>query len=361
MKIKLAVLDTDEQYILRMSRFMVEDFADKIELHAFTNAGDLLEQLPTLRPHVLLASIATEFDFSALGKWKDSIGHAYLAPSADIEEYNGVRAIPQYGRLDDIFHTVLQLFADVTKNMRVRIGSVTKSNTVLFTSSAGGVGTSTVAVAFSKSMALRGAKVLYINLETYGDTNLYFTSEGLSTFSDVVYAVKRKRTNLGVVLDSIVRTDNETGVYYYATARLAEHVLELTDEERTEIIDTAMSYGDWDYVVFDASFNLSPSFSHLLTNVGQIVFVGDGHPISNAKIIRAYQVLDAIDRNNSSQLLLKLGIFYNRFSSKNSHKLTELNIAELGGINRLEGGTDKEIVDSVLNSDRFDKIIEQVW
>jgi hypothetical protein len=126
LKIKLAILDSDANYLNRIASVFTNRFSDKLEVYSFTDTQAAMQNLKPSRINVFIAGDAFDIDF---------------------------------------------------------------------VSASGGVGSSSAAVACAKNFAASGQKTAYLNLEQFGSVEPFFSGVGQTDFSDVIFALKRKKTN----------------------------------------------------------------------------------------------------------------------------------------------------------------------
>ena len=161
MRIKLAILESDSNYLSRIVSVFNTKYADKFEVYSFTDVDIAMNSLTESRINLLLASDIFEINVDLL---PSRCAFAYLVNSHDIDNENGQRAICKFQKVDLIYKQILSIYSE-------KAGSITglklgddRSTMVLFTSPAGGVGSSIVAAAYAKYMAKQGKKTLYLNL-----------------------------------------------------------------------------------------------------------------------------------------------------------------------------------------------------
>jgi len=359
MRIRLAILDDDPGYAARFQSYVDAHYADKIELLVFTDAETALRALPDARANVLLVGDAYDVDLSRVPR---RCGYAYFVESSNVDTYRGVRAIGKYSKIDQIYREVLEVFDDASESVQLRAsGSGAGTRLVTFSSPAGGVGTTTAAVALCRLLALQDQRVLYLSLDPSGASDTLFSAaqESRGTFSDVIYALKRKRGNLSLQLAAHVLHDSYGTAYFGAPAHPAD-MLELTDEDVTYLLDQVVSAGAYDQVVVDVPFSARPSTLQLFDRSARVVLMSDGRPTANAKLVQGYQVLEMLDLRNETTMLPRACVVYNRFSSKGTERVRDFPVPELGGINRFEGATETQVVDAIAASGRLSTLLAEV-
>ena len=352
MKIKLAILDHDANYLSRIASVFTTRFSDKLEIYSFTDAQVALANLKTSKINAFIASEAFEIDTASLPM---HCGFAYFMESAGIETFKDKPAICKYQKVEMIYKTILEIFSNhVSDAVGIKLHSDRAVKTVTFVSAAGGTGSSSAAAACAKSFAANGQNTLYLNLEQFGSTAPFFTGPGQTDLGDVISALKSKKSNLSLKLASNARQD-ASGVYFYATPQYALHMAELKTEEIQNLITDLKLAASYENIIFDIDFSLNASAIEIFRQSSAIVFVLDGSEISNVKFIRAYNALEILDENSEVPLSSRLAILYNKFSSKTG-KAIDNGVRTIGGAPRYEHASTKQVVNELLKLDIFQNI-----
>ncbi len=353
MKIKLAILENDENYLNRIVTVFNSRYSDKIEVYSFTSDATAIPMLEKAKIDVLLADDAFEINTKELPK---RCGFAYLVNSNDIESLRDEKVIGKFQKAELIYKQVLSIFAEnVTEITGIRLNENGNCKLIAFLSPSGGTGSSTAAAACAMRFAKQGRKTLYLNLERLGNADLFFHAEGQDNFGDVIYALKSKKTNLTMKLESAVKQD-ENGVYFYSATNLALDMAELCSEEIRKLLSTFQMFGGYEYIILDMDFALDKSTIEVLRECNSIVLVADGSAVSNNKLERALASLNILEQQTEMKLLMRSSILYNRFSSHTSAKPNLADIKELGGIKRYEGYSTAQLLTQLSEMTLFDAL-----
>ena len=334
MKIKLGILEQDAVYLNRLVNAFNVKYADKLQIHSFTDKDAALQSLSVLRLDVFLASDGLEVSEADVPSY---CGFAYLVDAPDIESIKGVPAICKFQKAELIYRQILGIFSEkVAASTGVRMGEEDKCKVLAFVSAGGGTGSSTASAACAMNFAERGKKVLYLNLEKFGCADVFFHAEGNTSFGDVIYAIKGRKGNLFMKLESTVKQD-VSGVYFFSATKNALDIAELNASEIQQIVSVLKMSGSYDYIILDLDFSLDKSLLSVLEGSNTIVFVADGSMVSNVKLQRVVESLGVLEQQSEMKLLIRSGILYNRFSSQTSRKASVEGLKEFGGISRYEG------------------------
>lgn len=353
MKIKLAIVDNDERYLGRISTAFNQKYADKLRVYSFTNVEALQQTMTETRFDVVLVSEYFEIDTKQLPEW---VGFAYLVDSADIDTLNNQQTVCKFQKIDLIYKQILSIFAENTNSIIGTKGTETNCKMIAVCSPSGGSGVTSISAAIALRLAAEGHKTLYLNLESLGASETFFSGEGQFDMSDVIFALKSKRTNLGMKLESCVRQDRR-GVYFFAAPKLALDMTELKTEEILRLITDILLTGSYEYIVADFDFNMTDDFLNLLSRFHAILLTGTGSEISNCKIFRLYNSLVVREETNGMHLMERMSLIYNKFSNKTGKIISDIELKNIGGIPRFEHATDTQVIEQIARMAVLDKII----
>lgn len=354
MKIKLAILENDKTYLDRIVSAFSIKYSDKLEIYSFTNFEVALSTINQNKIDIFLANESFEVDRKAL---PSRCGFAYLVDAPDVESVRDEVAISKFQKADLIYKQILSIFSENTAAITgAHMDESTSTNVIAFQSPSGGTGCSTVAAACAVNLARKNYKVLYLNLEKFGVSDVFFSSEGNSCLSDIIYAIKSKKGNMALKLESVVKQD-QSGVYFYSAAKMALDMAELNTAEIKQLVYNLRLFGGYNYIILDFDFSINKDTLSILEDCNSIVIVSDGSEISNRKLERAIESLNIIEEQTDVKLLLRSSVLYNRVSSKTSQKPNIYDIKELGGIKRYEGYQPQQLVTELSKLSVFDNLL----
>lgn len=353
MKIKIAILEKDKSYLTRIVSVFSTKYSDKFEIYSFTSPEVAIPALEQARIDVLLASDAFEIDVAQL---PNRCGFAYLVDSMGIEMLNDQRAICKFQKADLIYKQILSVYSEKASSITGFNMNGDESIVVVFTSASGGVGSSAMAAACAVHFAAQGKKVLYLNLEKFGSSDVFFSGQGQFDMSDIVYALKSKKTNLPLKLESCVKQDM-SGVYFYSQAKIVLDMMELTTEDILRLISELKLTGGYDFIILDMDFGIDKEMLTIYRQAQTILLVGDGSAESNAKTQRAYAALATLEQNSDAPLTNRMSFVYDKVSSKNGQSLEIQGLKVLGGAPRYAGATTQQVVEQLSKLELFDTIL----
>lgn len=352
MKIRLAILEDNQSYLNRIVTAFNSRYADKFEIYSFTDETIALSTLDNNRIDVFIASDSFEIEVTSIPR---RCGFAYFVDSADIDTVREQRAICKFQKADLIYKQILSIYSENARSFSgLKLGDES-SKICAFCSPCGGAGTSSMAAAAAIYFASQNNKTLYLNLEKFGTSDVFFSSEGQFDMSDIVFALKSKKTNLSLKLESCVKQDH-TSVYFYSQSKVALDIHELTTEDIVRLISEIKLTGSYDYIILDMDFAIDKDTLTILRQAHSVVLVSDGSEVANTKIYRAYQALSILEQDNDSSIINRLALVYNKFSNKTGKALERLNVKNIGGAPRYEHATTSQVVEQLSKMEMFCKI-----
>nr|WP_296462805.1 chromosome partitioning protein ParA [uncultured Acetatifactor sp.] len=348
MRIRLAILESDISYLNRISAVFNAKYTDKLEVHSFTTDKNIFQILAESRIDVFLSSDSFLIDIE---KVPARCGFAYLVDSSDIESLRGVPVLCKFQKAELIYKQILNIFSENAATITGN-GMSAEGKVILFTGASGGVGCSSAAAACAIYFARKGKKAVYLNLETFGKADSYFHGEGQGNFSDIIYAVKSRKANLSLKLESLIKQD-ATGVFFFSVSNTALDMLELKQEEIKRIIEELRSPCGFDYVILDIDIPFGREEMVLFGCCDDVVLVSDGSDIANGKTEKMIQAIEILEQQEERRYMYGISILYNRFSSRTSQKIEQTNLREAGVIKRFEAYSAEQLCAKLSEMDSF--------
>lgn len=352
MKIKLFIVDLDANYLQKLSSVFNSKYSDKLEVYAFTDANIAASQAAMTRVDVVVAN--SDMKLSA-DDFPVGCCFIYFTDQMGVNELDGVKAINKYQKADSIYKEILDSYAEEHGNVVGR-GKLGETKLIVFCSPAGGTGSSCLAAAFAKKCAASGLKCLYLNLEKYGCSDMFFSGEGIHTFSDVIYAMKSRKANLELKLESTVKQD-ASGVYFYAGTINAMDMQELSGAEMLELVDTIVKKASYNYVFLDIDYNASDDVISIWNLASAIIETSDGSDTANIKVKRGYEALKVIEQEKNKHVSDKCMLFYNKYSNKVSNEIEDCDIPNIGGAPKYEHASVTEVINELSKHKAIDEIL----
>ena len=103
MKIKLALLEKDRNYLNRIVSVFNTKYSDKFEIYSFSDLDMALETIENIKIDVFVVDEVFDIDLSKLPK---RCGMAYFVDSADIDTFKEKRAICKFQKMQEAFRNL---------------------------------------------------------------------------------------------------------------------------------------------------------------------------------------------------------------------------------------------------------------
>ena len=211
MRIRLLIAAEDAGYAEELSNALSNLHADMFEVSVCGTTQRLRDLLASHRFDAALLdeSLIDGVDLHPIRMpmllWSED--ECIAEPESDLKK------IRKYQRISSIAGDVLESYAKVSSDGRGPFSE--KARISAFWSPAGGVGTTTAALACAACRASEGKQVLYLNLESFSSTPLYFPEKGKS-ISTAFEMLDNREGNLKMFIRGIRRHDSDSGIAYFS-------------------------------------------------------------------------------------------------------------------------------------------------
>ncbi len=352
MKIRLGILDNDIMYRTRLINYFNANYADKLEIFAFSSLQSLQQYVEEGSLDVLLADEAGIPDAEAVPQ---GVAFAYWSESMGIDSIRNKRTVCKYQKAELIYKEILGLYAEMESSVTSYKLDGSTTAVLTFVGAAGGVGTTTAAVGCAMYLAEQGKKVLYLDLTQMGDMGLYFSGEGNFTLSDVFYSIKSNHANLFLKLESMVKRD-DSGVNYYESCRVALDFRDTTPEDISLLLKSVRESKSYEYIIVDVDNVLTAKQKIVFAASSAVMVISDGTDISNRKLAKFVEAL-RLDGGKKDGLERKLLLLYNRFHTGAQKAVLQNEITEIGGINAYRNGCPRQIAEEIAGKNVFERFL----
>ena len=355
MRIQLALGEQDSRYMNTLIAFLEKNYMEQVEVKALSTPELLKEYLKGNTADIVLLD-------EAFGMKPEEVpGEAkvgWLVDDSEKTDIDGVRAVGKFRKPELIYKDILALYAERGKGSSGYMkNSSSNCQLLMFVGFSGGTGASTMAAAAAKYLAMAGETVLYLNLETTGNSANFFRGEGNYSFEEVIYALKSQKVNVSLKMESTVRRD-ASGVYFFTPCRMAISMLEMTDDDVMQVLSILKNTSNYTKVVIDMGFGFSDRYIQAMEYVDRIVVVNDGTDIANSKVIRTIKLLEIMEEQRQIRILDHMGMIYNKFSSsKSSNELPGGMLPVIGVFPPVKHALVNEIIQIMLTkTELFEKL-----
>jgi len=356
MRIKLAVLEQDDNYLKRITSVFNTRFADKLELFAYTEMQAALSALKVSKIDVFLVGDEYELDMRAV---PERCGFAWFVDEPVLKEFRGQKTICRFQQAEVIYKQVLNLYAEKFQGV---IGGNGNTETVLwwFTSAGGGCGGTTAAASAAIHFAEQQKKVLYLELDEFGSAEQFFHGNGQTDMNDLIYVVKGRKKNIPLKLESAMRKDEMSGVCFYKEPSLALDLNELNEDDITVMLCELRKSGLYDIIVINRKLSLNGIGLCLWKETDKVIMVTDGTDGGNNQFLRALESMKILANQKQEYWLEKLSLIYNKFDNGISRRLELPDVMFVGSIPLYEHATIPQILQNAALLPLFNNLLRLV-
>ena len=209
MKIKLLIASDDVDYVDHLSKRLTENYSDKVDVNICTS-GDKLVEL--LKEHKYDAAMLEVSILDGVDLGNIQLPLVLWADETNATAPETLKKIPKYKRISSMLANVLEQYAKVSTSSRC--AELDKANVTAVWSPSGGVGKTSVALAQAARASSQGKQVIYMNLEPFSSTPVFFDTSGKSV-SAVFEMLEANDGNVGMLIQSILRRDPINNIAYF--------------------------------------------------------------------------------------------------------------------------------------------------
>lgn len=267
MRIRILIAAEDADYLDRLTRVVADKYADLFEVNVCSSKESLRQMQQ--RGNADIALIGAEFvDCIDLGRVRMPI--LLWDGEADISQADEkMKMVKKYQRISSIVSKVLEHYSVLPKATPMMEGGA--SITVVW-SPAGGCGKTTVALAYAAQKAAAGEKTVYLDLEPFSSSDVYFSGTGKS----ISCVFERLDTNPELLLQSVQMQDSGSNIYYFNKPDNYDDMNELTAEDMCTLVSACAK--NCDEVIVDCGGACSVQLKALLDMATSVLLVVTGEP-----------------------------------------------------------------------------------
>lgn len=274
-KIRIVIADTNTQYMDSLaafmrsseeaSKFILTFFSNVEHLSTYINQGENIDIL-LISPELYDEDLTIDNQTTLILLEDDQFSN----------RADELKVVYRYQRLNQLVSNILSIYYEQNITANKLLARSKETNVISVYSPVGGTGKTTVATNLSKQLALTGAKVFYLNLETFNSTKLYFTSKEDNPSLQIFYYVKTDLTQLSSKIEALKKYDPYSMIDYFDLAVSADEMLEITGSEVQMLLNGIIETGSYDYIVVDLDSSLHERNKSVLIESDQIIW-----PIKN--------------------------------------------------------------------------------
>lgn len=236
----------------------------------------------------------------------------------------------------------------------------TKKPIVLFTSAAGGTGTTTAAIAFSMYCAKKKWKPVYLNFEPICGSRPFFPGEGLYGLDECLSSIRSGHCDFHILMKQALLQDL-SGVKYLEPCRVPQDMLSITGEEIVELCSCLRKESQVGSLILDVHLDASMNIVLPALTSQKIVLVTNGERIANEKTEEWLKILPAITNMSPIEVQEKTVLLYNRYRQSSGQVLTDVSLGKLGGINLRKEDEPELLAETLSKLEPFERLGEQLY
>lgn len=350
MNYKIGIVDRDILFITRFKEAMEEQYGNELVILYFEKVSSAIVAAKKYGLSALLIGSEEKYNLS---DFPEEMVIIHLCEyRAEENKSPDNHTVCKYRNIDKWYEIITETILK-SKKERVREyeRNVEKDNNChlcLFTSGAGGTGTSTAAAAFSICCANKGYKTCYLNFETINSTKRFFESEeSVYDFEDVICAIRSERYHSETLMKTIFVEDSINKVNSIPECRIQSDMFSLTGEDIVKICEMVRDTGLFEYIVLDMNFEISENIVLPLINSDKTIIVTDGRKAGNEKTDRLISMLPVILNSREKDIAKKIRILYNRFDRKEGEHIDTEIYSCIGGLPLLKSRSDRILADKL--------------
>ena len=349
-KIKLGIVDHDRVYLDRISKYFNNNYKNQVEVYSFTDESTVTEAVRQNKINVLMAAQDIEIRTDRLA---DFCMFAYFIDSKMIDTYSDYHAICKFQRADLIYKQILGLYSEkLADKVKYKNSGARKSEISLLVSGFDGAGATTSAAAYARYLAAKGRKTLFLNLKQFGNIENIFEASGKGSFTDAIFAIKSRKVNMTLKLESIVKQSDD-GVYFYDRCRDVLDYTEINLDELETLLDEMSGSFGYHNIVVVTDFYFCDSLIYLMEQAKEVIIVCDNRKTSQVQLERRTSAIKSLDNRKNLNVSDKVRLIFNKTINAS---IFRTDFPVIGIQPELEMYDDKEIVKEMAFSGIFDKM-----
>lgn len=264
-KPKIILADTDEMYLSSLEIKFIEEINNIVDIEIITDI-DFFNEYFSLPKSADVLIVSENLYVSDLQK--QNISHLYVLSETDEEggtEDLGITKIFKYTNTNEIYNQVL-----ATSNIGNSEGIKPKETiVVLFYSTAGGIGNTTLSMAMSYSLSKSFKKVLYINAHRINSFQFYLSNKA-SLPNSIYSELSTTDSNIYSKVKYAIRNE---GFDYFPPFGASLSSVGLDFNIYESLIKSAKASKDYDVIIVDTDNTFDYAKASLITMANKVIVV----------------------------------------------------------------------------------------
>ena len=239
MRTQLLIASEDSSYTDHLSDYLLEQHKTVFDVIVCSGEHNLQEQLASKKIDIALleASMFANANLKSV--------HLPLLLWSEGDDCNevpeNITRIRKYQRISTMVSNVLEIYAKGLS--KLRNPDARRARISAFWSPVGGVGKTTVALAYSAGKRQNGKEVLYLDFEQFSSVRTYFNDSGksISTLFDML---ESDDGDIKTLIQSISKEDRDSGITYICRPENYDDMNILSIENMEVLMDACSELTD---------------------------------------------------------------------------------------------------------------------
>jgi len=267
MNIKIAILDSDMNYLERLSGVLQQ--YDEFLVSVFTKSETLEQAMEQNAFQIVLFHPDVSNDQLL---FKAGVMPICLCDDETINQklYPQVAVIQKYQRISNIYKEILKCYAAYADNYGMDFFREGSAKAIAVYSPVGGSGKTTIAVAIARKLHEMNKRVLFLSIEQLNGASIHFPvkEEGITHLIEALSG----NSNFRLTLKGILKENAEGLFYIEGFERLVDYE-DVSREEIETVINKIRQCDVCDYLIIDTGSSLDEITKTVLETVDKIVLV----------------------------------------------------------------------------------------
>lgn len=307
MKLKLLIATSDKDYAEHLSGHLSDKHGDTFEIGVASKKDNFAELLKSNRYDVALLDMefATSTGLNAI-----RLPFVLVDNSATINDCELLQ-MRKYQRISFMVGEMLETFAK--ENPGVQGMGTSGGRITAVWSPVGGVGKTTVALAYAANCVTAGKRSVYLSLENFASTHAYFQAEGRS-ISKALEKLDSKESNSQMLMLGMRQQDSDTGIFYFVEPDNYDDMAVLAPDDIETLVSACIA--ETDELIIDLSSQYNPNVMKVFDMANVVYIVTDANIISQTKLRQFTEQHSTFEQIQGKAMLVN-----NRGAKVNSSKI----------------------------------------
>lgn len=324
MKIKIAVADTDLEYVSRFMNALSSE--TNLSLSMFTDKNSFTASMLQGKYDIVIADPSMLNDQPNLKNVKLTVVLFDDEYQGDITVYSRYKTVRKYQRASNLYKEVLGYYAEIAAtSMSYSMNG--KCSVICVYSPVGGCGKTTVAVSIADLLANRGLNALYFGFEPISSYGAVFDQKTGKGIGELIGSLD-SNINFDIKIESLLRR-TDRGVLYFEDFENILDIYEVTVDDMEKLISVISASGLCDYLIIDMGTEYSRINREIMELADKVIIVESGNDMAKEKMKRLFS-----RKNLFRNFEDKIQIVLNRVSSQEK-SITDYEV--VGRLGKFEG------------------------